>query len=868
MAKTTLDVAIRVKGKNELETLIKRMDVLEKEVGQLNGKLPKATNNVRKFGGASKQASDGVRSLTRNMARLAAGAGLGLFAKSAFDAAANVENLQARTKILTTEFTQLAGIEQVAAASADRLKLSNSQVLASYIDLGNRLGEQGTSLNDIQQVYEGLNTVLVKNKSSTAEAASATLQLNQALGAGRLAGEEFRAVNEATPQVISEIAKVLGVARGEVKGLAADGLVSSQVVIQALTNINKKGAAQLEEGFTGAFKAQREFNKALIEFKEVVGSELLPVITPFITGITELLKGFGQLDPFVQKAIIGFTAFSVGALILAPAIVAVGKAMFGLAGFIGALKLGAAAAGVGKLSLAFVGLKVALLALPWVAVAAGVAALTYGVIKYNQKQAETKALINGTEFEMSKYETAIKQTNDKLAEAKSKLDKMKESGTGNARAINAQTKRVQELKKQLEGIKGTYTARVKVLIDIENNSKDILGTDYRADGPGGRLVPINPGETVSQKIEREEREKAEKLAADKHSGGGGGSSSAPRESQLPQLNQELAATQKLLDVNRQLLDAQLAEDTALVQQLEATRILTEYENQLAEIALEKIPANEKAVKGQIALTKAMGQQAELANTIKTGEKERLTELDQLLTGFDREIALSQVKGDYAKQLKQIEFDILDLREQGLLKTPEEIAAYRERATAAAGFKKQLSGSKQMLSDAYDIVSGELTSSIEGLIDGTKEWGDVLSDIAGQLGKMFLNAGFNALGGQIGIPGMGGKAAGGGVNQNTPYLVGENGPEMFVPQASGRVVNNTDSKMAMERYSYQDNGPAKPSKPINVQYNVTEINGMRFVTEDQLQRSSAAAAKEGAKSGESRVMSSLRNSRSRRKSLGF
>ena len=470
----------------------------EKELADAGGQVQKTNNRLTRQQTLLKGLQGTASRIGKGFGRvgnLVAGAGLGLFAKSTFGAAANVENLQARVGVLTGEFSQLSGIEGVAAQSADRLKLANSQVLASYIDLGNRLGEQGTSLTDIQQVYEGLNTVLVKNKASTQEAASATLQLNQALGAGRLAGEEFRAVNEAAPQVISEIAKVLGVARGEVKQLAADGAVSSKVVIQALTNINKKGAAALEAGFTGAFGAQREFNKALTEFREVIGRDLLPVITPFITGLTDLLKGFGQLDPGIQKAILGFTALTTGALILAPVIVAVGKGLVGLAAFAGALKLGAAAAGVTKLTLAFTGLGVAMAALPWVALAAGVAALTYGVIKYNQNQAETSALINGTEFEMSKYETAIKQTNDKLAEAKSKLDTMKESGVGNARAINAQTKRVQELKKQLEGIKGTYTARVQVLIDIENNAKDILGTDYKADGPGGRLVPINPPET-------------------------------------------------------------------------------------------------------------------------------------------------------------------------------------------------------------------------------------------------------------------------------------------------------------------------------------------------------------------------------------
>jgi tape measure domain-containing protein len=870
LAKTTLDVAIRVKGKNELETLIKRMDVLEKEVGQLNGKLPKATNNVRKFGGASKQASDGVRSLTKNMARLAAGAGFGLFAKSAFGAAANVENLQARTNILTTEFAQLDGIQQVAAQSADRLKLANSEVLASYIDLGNRLGEQGTSLNDIQQVYEGLNTVLVKNKSSTQEAASATLQLNQALGAGRLAGEEFRAVNEAAPQVISEIAKVLGVARGEVKQLAADGAVSSKVVIQALTNINKKGAAQLEAGFTGAFGAQREFNKALTEFRETVGAELLPALTPLIKALTELLTFFGQLPGPIKTATIAVTGLGVAALIAAPALGALGSGLVAL----GSAQLGAAAAGVGKLTLAFTGLKVAMLALPWVALAAGVAALGVAMYQATERQRELNALINdgaGT----------TQQLTDKKAELEQRLQAVRGKLDGTATGIKATGREAARLRKeaallqgQLTNLAKTYTIRLDLVkrgfgFDEQGNASSYTVNGITYDAVSGKA--LNPPQTVSQIIES----KIEPLdTATKDKGGGG----KPRESQAPQLNQELAATQKLLDLNRQLLDAQLEGNTGLIQQLEATKILAEYENDLAAIELEKIPAVEKELKGKIALAKAMGQQAELANTIKTGEKERLGELNQLLTGFDREIALSKEKGDYAKQIKQIEFDILDLREQGILKTPEEVAGYRERATAAAGVNKQLTAGQQMLSDSYDIVSGELTNSISGLIDGTKEWGDVLSDIAGQLGKMFLNQAFSGIGGLLGF------AEGGRPPTDQVSIIGEKGPELFIPDSAGTILSNNDSKAALSNYNRMSpdeqkaadrgedpmsSGASAAMQPIRMDTRV--INGVEYATVAQMQEASrqaaAEGAKQGAKIGEAQTLRRLRMNPSVRRQVG-
>jgi lambda family phage tail tape measure protein len=45
---------------------------------------------------------------------------------------------------------------------------------------------------------------------------------------------------------------------------------------------------------------------------------------------------------------------------------------------------------------------------------------------------------------------------------------------------------------------------------------------------------------------------------------------------------------------------------------------------------------------------------------------------------------------------------------------------------------------------------------------------------------------NLFGGLFG----GGRSAGGAVNQNTPYMVGERGPEMFVPGNAGNIIPNT------------------------------------------------------------------------------
>ena len=107
--------------------------------------------------------------------------------------------------------------------------------------------------------------------------------------------------------------------------------------------------------------------------------------------------------------------------------------------------------------------------------------------------------------------------------------------------------------------------------------------------------------------------------------------------------------------------------------------------------------------------------------------------------------------------------------------------------------------------------------------------------------------------------------------NSVALVGERGPE-FISSASQplRVTNHESSRAAMAQYSPANEMRmgAGLMKPIDVSYNVTEINSMRFVTEEQMLASSRQAAQQGAKLGEQRSMNKLRQSRSTRSKLGM
>lgn len=70
--------------------------------------------------------------------------------------------------------------------------------------------------------------------ASQSEAAGASQQLAQALQSGVLRGDEFNSVNEQGGRLIQALADGLGVARGELRGMADDGKLTADVVLPAL----------------------------------------------------------------------------------------------------------------------------------------------------------------------------------------------------------------------------------------------------------------------------------------------------------------------------------------------------------------------------------------------------------------------------------------------------------------------------------------------------------------------------------------------------------------------------------------------------------------------------------------------------------
>jgi lambda family phage tail tape measure protein len=232
-----------------------------------------------------------------------AGLGVASIAAQTLKAAASFNDLQTRLKLLTSEYGEYTQAQQFAAKAAKQFGLSNREAATGVADIYGRLRPLGVSLKDIQSTFNGFNTIARLSGVSAEGASAAFLQLGQALGSGRLQGDEFRSIAEQVPGLLVAVSKETGIAAKDLKQFASDGKLSADIVINALKRIESEGAGKIaalvQNSDTQKFK---DLQNAVDDLSVAVGNELLPVVTPLIKDLTSLVGTIAALPDPVKNA--------------------------------------------------------------------------------------------------------------------------------------------------------------------------------------------------------------------------------------------------------------------------------------------------------------------------------------------------------------------------------------------------------------------------------------------------------------------------------------------------------------------------------------------------------------------------------------
>ena len=212
----------------------------------------------------------------------------------------------------------------------------------------------------------------------------------------------------------------------------------------------------------------------------------------------------------------------------------------------------------------------------------------------------------------------------------------------------------------------------------------------------------------------------------------------------------------------------------------------------------------------------------------------------------------------------------------------------DRVKSAVELNDQLKRTAELSQQLRDTFVEGLASGIEGLITGTKTLKESLAGILRDFGSILLRTGLqNMMPGFGSFFGLGSAegnylangirpfASGGMVTRPTMGLVGEAGEDEYVIPAS---------KMAqsMQRYSSgargqsvipgtgasSSGGASGSSTTVNYSGPILNFNSEEFVPKSAVGQIINSAASKGAAAGESRTMSTLRNSRGARARIGM
>ena len=163
----------------------------------------------------------------------------GVVAKKAIDMSDEYANMHARLDMIRDSTQTTEQLQKSIYTSAQRTGSAYTTMANGVAKMRMQAGDVFQNNGETIAFLETMNKSFVVGGASIEEQKSAMLQLTQAMASGKLQGDELRSLAETSPALIQAIANKLGVSRGEVKKLGADGKITADIVKTAMLDASE-----------------------------------------------------------------------------------------------------------------------------------------------------------------------------------------------------------------------------------------------------------------------------------------------------------------------------------------------------------------------------------------------------------------------------------------------------------------------------------------------------------------------------------------------------------------------------------------------------------------------------------------------------
>ena len=269
-----------------------------------SAELDKLQRQQAKLTGATK-GGGGLLAMGGGLGGLALAAGGGLTVKFIADAGLEAESAQVRLQALADEFGEYNKAQEAASRIARTLRISNTEATQSFASLYASLRPTGITITELEKAFIGFSAAARNSGATAQETSNALIQLKQGLASGVLQGEELRSIREQAPLAAQAIARELGVSIGELKNLAAEGKVTTDVVLSALGKLQDQQVGKLNAQFkTGAqalIDLQNELRRTAEGISKAFGPTAIALLGGFTRALQRVSDGLGLTEGAAER---------------------------------------------------------------------------------------------------------------------------------------------------------------------------------------------------------------------------------------------------------------------------------------------------------------------------------------------------------------------------------------------------------------------------------------------------------------------------------------------------------------------------------------------------------------------------------------
>ena len=305
----SVDVSSIREARDELARAGAAFDSIEQNIRDAGNQQDRFNDKIKK----GTTAADGLWGKLKGIAATVGGLAA---AKQIIGISDDLASTRARLNLIVDDGGSVSELEKKIMASAQRSRSAYFDTASAIASLGANAGAAFANTDEIIAFMEQINKQFVIGGASAQGQAAAMLQLTQAMAAGALRGEELNSILENAPGIARAIESYMGIAEGSIKSYAEQGLITAEVVKNAMfaaadeTNAKfesmPKTWAQIWTSMQN--KALSIFNPILTKINQIANSEQFTKVTD---GTINGLAGIASVATVVLDLLINVASVVV-----------------------------------------------------------------------------------------------------------------------------------------------------------------------------------------------------------------------------------------------------------------------------------------------------------------------------------------------------------------------------------------------------------------------------------------------------------------------------------------------------------------------------------------------------------------------------